>query len=261
MRRNAMRRTCLLGLACAALGSGGSGAVVWADTLDDAWSQQVGADGSAAAAQVRISQLRDETADMIGQYKQLMAEADSIEKYNVQLASQVDSQADQLAQTQRQLDEIATTQRDVLPLMQEMVATLERFVELDAPFLPKERTERVANIQALMQRSDVSVSEKFRRILEAYQIEVEYGRTLDAYEGTIGDDDDARSVEFVRLGRVSLLYQTPDGRETGYWDADAREWKSDESLAPDVKNALKIAKKQGAPDLLVVPVRAPQEVE
>ena len=73
-----------------------------------------------------------------------------------------------------------------------------------------------------MDRADVTISEKYRRILEAYQIELEYGRTLDAYEGRLGAGADARTVEFVRLGRVTLMYRTLDGSETGYWEPARR---------------------------------------
>ena len=70
-----------------------------------------------------------------------------------------------------------------------------------------------------MPRADITISEKYRLILEAYQIELEYGRTLSAYEGRLGTGADARTVEFAQLGRVSLMYRTLDGSETGYWDA------------------------------------------
>ena len=75
----------------------------------------------------------------------------------------------------------------------------------------------------MMSRADVTISEKYRRILEAYQVELDYGRTLEAYEGKLGSGDDARTVQFLRVGRVALLYQTLDGKETGYWDARQEE--------------------------------------
>jgi hypothetical protein len=106
----------------------------------------------------------------------------------------------------------------------------------------------------------VTISEKYRLILEAYQIELEYGRTLEAYEGRVGDGDAAKIVEFVRLGRISLMYQTLDGKETGYWDANAKQWVVDNDYARAVAEARRVAKKDGAPDLLTVPVPAPQEV-
>ncbi len=111
-----------------------------------------------------------------------------------------------------------------------------------------------------MARADVTISEKYRRILEAYQIELEYGRTLDAYEGRLGTGADARTVEFVRLGRVTLMYRTLDGSETGYWDASKKDWVIDDSYKESVEEALRVARKDGAAELLTVPVPAPQEV-
>jgi hypothetical protein len=133
-------------------------------------------------------------------------------------------------------------------------------VALDVPFLLAERTDRVESLQELMARADVAISEKYRRIIEAYQIELEYGRTLDAYEGILGEGADARTVDFVRLGRVALMYQTLDGAETGYWDGQQKKWIIDNSYAHAVSEARRVAKKDGAPDLLTVPVPAPQEV-
>jgi len=231
-----------------------------AQKVDAVVREQVGANKDAQASQQRIDQLADQTQDMLGKYRQALSDAESIKKYNEQLTVQVKSQTDRMTNMKRQLVDIESTQRDVLPLMQKMIDTLEQFVALDVPFLIEERTRRVATLKQMMTRADVSTSEKYRRILEAYQIEMEYGRTLEAYEGKLGDGDKARTVQFVRMGRIALLYQTPDGRETGYWDAAAKKWVQDDHYAQDAKEAIRVAKKQGAPDLLWVPVQAPTSV-
>jgi hypothetical protein len=144
--------------------------------------------------------------------------------------------------------------------MLQMVDTLEQFIALDVPFLLDERTARVQRLRDLMPRADTPVSEKYRLILEAYQIELDYGRTLDAYEGRLGDGADARTVEFARLGRVSLMYRTLDGSETGYWDANQNTWVVDNSYAEQIEEAIRVARREGAAELLIVPVPAPQEV-
>jgi hypothetical protein len=173
----------------------------------------------------------------------------------------VASQTKTVTDMRAQLAEIENTHREVLPLMEKMVTTLEQFVALDVPFLVEERAKRVAGLKDLMARADVTNSEKYRRILEAHQIELDYGRTLEAYEGTLGEAESKRTVQFVRVGRVALLYQTLDGKETGYWDAAGKSWVQDDSYAHDVKEALRVAKKQGAPDLLMLPVPAPKEAK
>lgn len=229
--------------------------------LDRGIAAQVAADNAAAQQQQEINRLRDQAQAAGDRYAQAVAEAESLERYNRQLAEQVQSQQDEIASIERQLLEIETTNREVQPLMQQMVDTLEQFVKLDVPFLIEERTNRVQGLKDIMNRADVTISEKYRRILEAYQIELEYGRTLDAYEGRLVTNGTApRTVEFVRLGRVSLMYRTLDGSETGYWDAQQRQWVVDQSYKEAVEEALRVARGDGAPELLTVPVPAPQEV-
>ena len=107
-----------------------------------------------------------------------------------------------------------------------MLATLEQFVKLDLPFLPRGARQRASrSCKDMMTRADVSVSEKYRRIVEAYQIEMEYGRT---HRSLPGQGRTTRPVDFLRAGRVALMYQTLDGKETGYWDADAKKWRRDD---------------------------------
>ncbi len=219
------------------------------------------ANQAAAASQTTINGQVDQTQELANQYAQALAELDSFNKYNEQLQEQVNGQQTEIASIQSQLVEIETTQREVLPLMERMVATLAQFVAADIPIYIEERTKRVQDLQDLMGQANVAISEKYRRILEAYLIELQYGSTLAAYEGTLGNGADARTVQFVQLGRISLMYQTLDGTETGYWDTQAKNWVIDDSYAESVAQALSVARQEGAPELLNVPVPAPQEVQ
>jgi hypothetical protein len=226
-------------------------------TLEPVLKEQVAADKAATASQSRVNELSEETRAALLQYRQYLEETKSLEKYAAQLGAQVKSQEEELAFTQQQLVEIETTTREVLPLMEKMLATLDAFVTLDVPFQLDERRKRVDGLKAMMGRADVTVSEKYRRIIEAYQIETDYGRTLETYQAELGDGEGARTVRFLRLGRVALLYQTLDAEETGYWDAQQKKWVVDDSYRNAVKKGFAVADKAGAPDLLEAPVPAP----
>jgi hypothetical protein len=135
-----------------------------------------------------------------------------------------------------------------------MFDDLEKFVAADVPFLPEERQMRIERLRDLMGNPEATSSEKFRRLLEAYQIEMEYGRTMDSYMQEI----DGKPADLVRLGRVSLMYRTQDGTKTGYWDNQKKAWVEDLDAARAINEALRIAKGAGAPDLITVPVPAAQ---
>jgi hypothetical protein len=230
------------------------------EQLDQVMAAQAEVDSAAAESQARIDATLDLAQDAAQRYAQALAEADSLEQYNALLEAQVASQEQEIASIDRQLAEIDTTSRELQPLMERMVDALDQLVSLDAPFLLEERRARVDSLKDLLVRADVAVSEKYRRILEAYQIELEYGRTLEAYRGVLEDGGEPRTVELVRLGRVALMYQTLDGGETGYWDQGQKRWLVDDAYADEVEHALRVAKHEVAPDLLILPVPAPEEV-
>ena len=245
-----------IALACAPVA-----AYAQAEKLEQAIEAQIGVDREARASQQRVDSLDDETQKLLNEYRRALTDAESYGTYADQLEGQVQSQREELAGIDRQLLEVETTSREVLPLMQNMLATLEQFVALDLPFLVEERARRVTLLKQMMGRADVAISEKYRRIVEAYQVEMDYGRTIEAYEGELpGGGGDPRTVQFLRVGRVTLLYQTLDGQETGYWDAGQKRWVVDDAYAHSFREGIAVARKARAPEMLVVPVPAPQEV-
>jgi hypothetical protein len=219
---------------------------------------QMGIDEASRASQQRVNALDDDTNALLTEYRRALADAESFTAYAQQLELQVQSQQEEMASMNRQLDEVDETAREVGPLMERMLSTLDRFVALDVPFLLEERRDRVKRLQEMMGRADVTISEKYRRIIEAYQVEMDYGRTVEAFEAKLESGPDARTVQFLRIGRVGLLYQTLDGSETGYWDVNAKSWVVDDTYEGAFKEGLAVARKTRAPELLVIPVPAPK---
>jgi hypothetical protein len=254
------RRALLAGVACACLVPLAQAEPPAAATsLDAVVRERVGADEASRASQDRVEGIDDETQKLAAEYRKALADTESYAGYADQLAAQIRSQEEEMASIDRQLRGVETTSREVVPLMQKMLDTLEQFVALDVPFLVEERARRVATLKETMTRADVTFSEKYRRIVEAYQVEMEYGRTIETYEGRLGGGADARTVQFLRVGRVALLYQTLDGKETGYWDAAAKDWVVDGHYAHGFAEGVSVARKTRAPEMLFVPVPAPKE--
>ena len=231
----------------------------YAGALDQAVDQQVQTDTAAQRTQQQIDSLDDETRELLAEYRSVLNQKESLAAYNSQLEQLVSSQQDELASVEDQLANIDTTQRDITPLMIKMVEVIEQFVELDTPFLPEERNSRVAQLKTMMERADVNLSEKYRRILEAYQVETEYGRTLEAYQGELVTEDRNRTVDFLRVGRVGLYYLTLDQLEAGMWDQETQSWQQlPRDSVQSVIQGMKVARKQLPPDLLTLPVKTPE---
>jgi seryl-tRNA synthetase len=188
-------------------------------------------------------------------YARTLAEADITARYNVQIEQQLRSQQEEAAALEAQIAGLDATAVDVESLLQRMFDQLVEFVANDVPFFKPERDQRIDRLRQLMGQVEASPSEKFRRLMEAYQIEMEYGRTMSSYKQMLAD---GREAEMVRLGRVSLMYRTVETGETGYWDNTSKAWVADPDSAAVIEEALSIAKEERAPDLITVPVPAPQ---
>lgn len=244
---------------CAAIGWG---AAVQAQTVKDAIGTSEGTNKEAQASQKKIDKISDDTDALAAEYRAAIQEIKALEGYNKQLEGLIVSQGQEMESLREQIDNVTVVGRQVMPLMSRMLDALSQFVELDTPFLPEERAERIQKLREMMDRADVTISEKYRRILEAYQIENEYGRTIEAYRGPVTVDGEEITVDFLRIGRLALLYQTLDGNQSGMWDAESGQWVD---LGDDYRNAiqagLRMARKQSAPDLITVPIPAAKPAE
>jgi hypothetical protein len=210
---------------------------------------------SAAQSQDKIDSITGQIEDKLQQFKALNKEIEGLNVYNAQLMKQIANQEQEMADLNAAIDEVSVIERQITPLMLNMITGLEQFIALDVPFLPQERADRVVGLKEMMDRADVAPSEKFRRVMEAYQVEMDYGRTLEAYSGIQVIDGQERDVDFLRLGRTALIYQTRDASRQGVWNKQTRQWEElDSSYRTQVTKGLRMAKKQLAPDLLMLPV-------
>lgn len=210
---------------------------------------------SAAQSQEKVNAITDQIGQKLQQFKTINKEIDGLNVYNDQIRKQIANQDQEMADLNKAIDEVSVIERQITPLMLRMIDGLEQFVALDVPFLPEERTNRIADLKAMMDRADVAASEKFRRVMEAYQVEMDYGRTMEAYSGLHMINGQERDVEFLRVGRTALIYQTRDASFQGTWNKKTGQWEElPSSYRTQITKGLRMAKKQLAPDMLMMPV-------
>jgi hypothetical protein len=236
-----------------ALGAAGGAS---AATLNDIYRAADQINGQAKQSQARIDTLTEETRNLLNDYKTVLKQIEGLRVYNRQLERQIANQESEKAAISGSIEQVTVIERQIGPLMTRMVDGLEQFVSLDLPFLQKERNDRVQMLREIMDRADVAVSEKLSQVLRAYQIENEYGRTMESYGDTITIDGVERKVEILKVGRVALVYQSPDGEETGRFNPATRAWEPlDDDFKTSVRNGIRMANKQLTVDLLEVPVQ------
>ncbi len=211
----------------------------------------------AAQSQTKIDKIADSMQGRLQQFKTLNKEIDGLAVYNAQLTKQLNNQIEEMESINLSMDQVSIIERQITPLMLRMITGLEQFVALDVPFLKQERKQRLESLNAMMERADISSSEKFRRVLEAYQVEVDYGRTIEAYTALLDVDNKEREVDFLRIGRLELIYLTRDGKQAGSWDQQSQSFVAlPDSIISQINKGLRIARKQLAPDMLTLPIHA-----
>ena len=240
----------------------GGSAVANTGTLNKTITTQKQTDKNESATQKSIDSLADQTAAMVDEYRSTLQKIENNKIYNQQVKNLIQSQNAELESIAKQISEVEQTNKDVVPQMISMIDKLDALVASDLPFLPEERQKRLSDLKAMMSRADVSTSEKYRRILEAYQIEAEYGRTIEAYRDNLDLAGKSYTVDFLRIGRIGLIYQTLDGEKSGFWQNESRTWAElDGDYKKAIAQGLRIARKQAAPELIEVPVVAPEVVQ
>ena len=230
--------------------------------LDSTIDEQASVGDASQQSQLRIAQLAGESNEYFADYRVALQQLDRLRVYNANLEQLVNDQEEEKVSINAQLNDFGTVEQGIVPLMYDMIETLKTFVELDMPFSVIERRDRVNRLEDNMERSDLTVSEKYRQIMEAYQIETGYGRTIEAYTGSLNIDGEDRKVDLLRVGRILLAYQTPDRSRVGFWDTTSRAWTAlDDSFGRSITEGLRIARKQAAPALLDLPIPAAEAAQ
>lgn len=254
-----MNRKSCWSIACAVVTVALLPAAAPAQSLDQVLNAQQQRTRVAQESQERVDQIVENTRRAEDQYNRILKEIEGLEVYNTLLQRQVTNQRTEMEELQASLEEVDVINRQIVPVMTRMIESLRQFVELDVPFLQAERRRRVSELEGLLERQDVTVAEKFRRVTEAYQIENDYGRTIEAYKDTLDIDGATREVDILRVGRVALLYQTADASQAGVWNQKTRQWEAvGNEYRSSIRQGLQMARKQIAPDMLMLPVDAPE---
>ena len=233
-----------------------------ATTLNDIFQVAAQMNQASTRSQAKIDSLTEETRKLLNEYKTVLKEIEGLRVYNRQLEKQISNQEREMEELAASIDKVTVIERQITPLMLRMIDGLEQLVSLDMPFLIKERTDRIDRLREMMDRADVAVSEKFSQVFRAYQIENEYGRTMETYGDTIVIDGTERKVDILKIGRVALLYQTPDGEETGMYNKNARAYEAvSDDYQASVRQGIRMARQQATQDMFSIPVHGAEAAQ
>lgn len=228
-------------------------------TLDQSVSTQNKIVEKAAATQDRINNLSQQTQDLLSQYLITKHQVARMKQYNEHLQAEVNDQESRIDSLKYQLTQISKIEHGIIPLMDQMIGGLGNFVKLDMPFHRQKRLARVHKLKDLMTNSDVTISEKYRQIMAAYKAEIDYGKTVGSYRARISVNGQKQTVNFLRIGRIVLCYQTLNQSQTACWNSQKGKWVVNNGYRRNVAHAISVALKQTTPSLLLLPVVAPQQ--
>ncbi len=215
---------------------------------------EVGRDNQllSAKSQDNIDATERMTDKIVNEWKAVSKQVERLKLYNEQKRIQIQAQLDLMDKLDDQLVQVVVMQRQIPPLAQRMLESLESFIALDTPFRIEERQNRIDLVRSSLAKPKVTASEQVRQVLEAYNIEAEYGRKIDTYESTLLD---GTVVNILVIGRIGMFYQTKDEQSSGRWNNETNTW--DElpgSYRKPIRNGIRMAKKLAPTDMLMMPV-------
>ncbi len=191
-------------------------------------------------------------------YKELKL-LDGLQVYNQQMQVQIASQELSMGKLQQAKNVSKNMGRELLPLLAKMLDTLDVFVQSDIPFKLDERQAGVQQLKSAITGSESVLSDQYRQLFSLYQIEDEYGRSYEAYTGSLAVDDKVLTVDYLRIGRLGFYYQTKDGKVSAMWNKSESKWVVlPTEFNRHIRKAIRVAGKAVAPELINLPLIAPE---
>ena len=92
-----------------------------ADALTDLQKAEASIFKDAAKSQKKIDSIYEQTVDLLGEYRNVVDEAEVLKGYNDHVQRMVNSQKENIASLQEQIDGIDKIKQGVVPLMYKMI--------------------------------------------------------------------------------------------------------------------------------------------
>lgn len=235
----------------------GSSALVSADPLNNLHKEEAKIHKAAAKSQEKVNRLYEQAQELLVEYRAVIDETENLKVYNDYVATLVADQQRGIDSLQSQIDSIDDTKRGIVPLMVRMIDSLDQFIGLDVPINLEERKARVERLRDVLGNSNVTTSEQFRQVIEAYLVELEYGANIRTYQGKLDYQGTEVTVDFFNLGRTALVALSLDQKNAWVWDKSNRTWEAlgEEYLSSIIK-AVRMGNKLVPPGLLQLPIQA-----
>ena len=196
-----------------------------------------------------------EKAKLMASYRSLKANKEHLEKVKLKIEKTLIAQKALVEETERKIKEAARIREELQTYLESVVTRIEESIKKDLPFLPKERSVRLALIKQTLDRPDKTGAEKYRRVMEALQVETGYGNTVEVYQETIEFVDRKTLMDILRVGRLSLFCQIPDGTVVGHYDPETEKWVSLPSkYRRDINKAVEMARRERTIELVKLPI-------
>lgn len=234
---------------------------VFAQSVDDVLQAEARRLQLAQAAQEEVNEVVEATRSLTDDYRGINKEIDGLRVYNRLMTAQVEGQEATLSDIALSMDQVDVINRQIFPLMERMIDGLRQSVNVDIPFLEDERQERIDALGELMSQSNVSVAEKFRKVMEAYQIEMDYGSSVEQYTQSLELPElGVRDYNMLRVGRIGLYFQSDDAQITGWWNPETKTFEElGNENRNEIRKGLRMARQLIAPELLLLPLPAAVE--
>ena len=230
---------------------------VTADALTNLQKEEAKTFKASMKSQTKINSIYEQTIELLSEYRNTVDQAEVLSGYNDHVQRMVNDQKENILSLDSQIAGIDKIKQGVVPLMYKMIDTLEKFVELDVPINIERRKERIEGLRDIMGDSNVTTSEQFRLVLEAYEIESNYGTVFDAYQSELDLGDRKITADFVHMGRISLVAQSLDMKNAWVWNNESRSWDQlDDSYLKPITDTIRMARKQLPIDMTKLPVFA-----
>jgi hypothetical protein len=204
-----------------------------------------------SATQQQEEEWRAQREKKVALYRQLQEQCRELEQQQGLLRQSNENAQQRIFAKAEQLERSESIAVQLAPLLPDLVERLETFLRRDLPFLSFEREQRVSRLRTLVDATEGEISEQLRKLLEALQVEAEYGRSVEAYRETIELDGEPTQVQLFRCGRLALYFQTLDQQQSGFYNIAEGRW---QSLPPayrsDLLVAFEIAAKQRSAQLV-----------